>query len=98
MRLSIFHRKPAVPGRPMSDEDRSKSTGAREYDARFHERAAARLAAQGDKEGALEARASSTEARRPGRSTRDRRDKDVDVPGALPGSPHGDYRIYRVRH
>jgi hypothetical protein len=45
--------------------DREKSRGAREYDARVHERRAERLELAGDGEGAAAARAAAAEARVP---------------------------------
>lgn len=45
--------------------DRQKASGAREYNARVHERAAERLAQAGDAEGAALERAAADEARRP---------------------------------
>lgn len=50
--------------------DREKSQGAREYNARVHERTAERLDAAGDAEGAAAARVAAEDARRqPGRRT-----------------------------
>ena len=45
--------------------DREKARGAREYNARVHERRAERLEQEGDAEGAAAARAAAVEARQP---------------------------------
>jgi hypothetical protein len=50
---------------PQDPADREKARGAREYDARVHERRAERLELAGDTEGAAVARAAAAEARRP---------------------------------
>jgi hypothetical protein len=49
--------------------DREKTKGAREYDARVHERRAERLDLAGDAEGAAAARAAAADARRPRRTS-----------------------------
>lgn len=50
--------------------DRDKARGAREYNARVHDRDAERLEAAGDVEGAAAARMAAEEARRPPRRGR----------------------------
>lgn len=45
--------------------DQDKAAGAREYNARVHERNADRLASAGDAQGAAAARAAADEARKP---------------------------------
>jgi hypothetical protein len=59
-----FLKRPPKPTRK-DPADREKATGAREYDARVHERTAARLELAGDAEGAAAERAAAEEARRP---------------------------------
>jgi hypothetical protein len=64
-----FLNRTSKPARP-NPADREKTRGAREYDARVHERRAARLELEGDAEGAAAARADAAEARQPPRRGR----------------------------
>lgn len=50
---------------PRNQADRYKASGAREYNARVHERTAERLDLAGDTEGAEAERDAAKEARRP---------------------------------
>ena len=89
MSPAIFRRRTRDSGGPKT-ADRTKSAGAREYDARVHERTAERMSAAGDSEGARLQRAAAAELRL-ARSAAARTRKPVPLAGAGPGV----YRIYR---
>jgi hypothetical protein len=57
--------KPILKPVRKDPRDREKAAGAREYNARVHERRAERLELAGDAEGAAVARAAAAEARQP---------------------------------
>ena len=59
-----FRKRSPKPVRP-DPTDREKARGAREYNARVHDRLADRLEQAGDAAGAAMARAAATEARQP---------------------------------
>ncbi len=67
------------------------AAGAREYEARVHDRAANRLAATGDAEGSRIERAAAKYLRR----TPPARGRAGKQPEPLVGASHGVYRIYR---
>jgi hypothetical protein len=80
----------ATDRRRANPPDRTKSSGGHQYDARFRERNADRLAAAGDVEGARLERAAAEESR-----AASRRRPNVPKSDPLAGAAFGRYRISR---